>query len=255
MIVTANGELVLGFDISSVLVEPWCSEGVVCFLSDQLEHLMDGVLGRAVSPPVAGVQGWVRIAVEPTRDAKRLAERRLEAILDELIRVMKDSNGFSPGPAGDLRWPCPTCDGDALECVRCGAAGVVEVDPSGKCQFKLERKWSSNYSVRRIYRFVGEVKLQDDPVNREGLTWPEWLAAATVFWRGRRDYGPHVDEGVYQKVLKKAWEAGEDPTEWAAKEPPSHREVMGMLRKAQSRRNRRIAKARREYYDSLRRPK
>lgn len=255
MTVTAHGELVLGFDVSHVLDEPWCSEGVVNFLNDQLVNLMDDVDSFEVSNPAAGVQGWVRLSAEPTTEARVAAERRLEAILDELVRVMRDSDGFSPGPAGDLRWPCPTCAGEALECDRCGAAGTVEADPSGRCQFKLERKWSADYRVHRIYRFVGEVELTDDPVNREGLTWAEWLAAATVSWRGRQDYGPHVDEAVYWKVLKRAWEAGEDPTEWAAKGPPSRREVMKMLHKAQGRRNRRIAKARREYYDSLRRPK
>lgn len=68
----------------------------------------------------------------------------------------------------------------------------------------------------------------NDPKNVEGMTWPEWAYAAGVrephirgiglsvdglfhgashHWRGYRDRFPKE---------RKAWKAGEDPSEWRA---------------------------------------
>jgi hypothetical protein len=46
-------------------------------------------------------------------------------------------------------------------------------------------------------------------LNREGLTFAEWLAAAGV----RGDYLVAVDLAL---ALHDAWRAGEDPTDWRA---------------------------------------
>jgi len=45
--------------------------------------------------------------------------------------------------------------------------------------------------------------------NGEGLTWPEWLAAATL-GKDAPTKGPRL------LALKRAWSHGEDPTEYAA---------------------------------------
>lgn len=43
--------------------------------------------------------------------------------------------------------------------------------------------------------------------NREGLTWNEWLQAATWF---------SSNPGRASRGMRRAWFEGEDPTEWAA---------------------------------------
>lgn len=49
------------------------------------------------------------------------------------------------------------------------------------------------------------------PTNREGLTFAEWLNAANAFRaRGRRL--------VAESRTRAAWQAGEDPSEWAVEE-------------------------------------
>lgn len=153
---STDGSFHVNFDISHVLNEPWCSEGVVNFLSGQMLNLMPDAKSFAVSPPVAGVQGWVQFDTEATKTARRTADRRLRAILAELIRLMRDTNGDCPGPGGDLRWACPTgCGGDTLECETCGASGHVEQDPSGKSLFKLTSKRVVDYEMIRVYEYTG----------------------------------------------------------------------------------------------------
>jgi hypothetical protein len=51
--------------------------------------------------------------------------------------------------------------------------------------------------------------------NKEGLTWDEWLAAATFGLRNSRRH-TYSDKPAYDpKQLKKAWRAGECPCDWA----------------------------------------
>lgn len=153
---STDSDLHVNFDISHVLEEPWCSEGVVNFISEQMLNLVPGATGFAVSNPVAGVQGWVKFNMEPTAKSRRTANKRVRAVLAELIRLMKDTNGDCPGPGGDLRWACPTgCGGNTLECATCGASGHVDVDPSGKSLFKLTSKRVVNYELVRVYEYTG----------------------------------------------------------------------------------------------------
>jgi hypothetical protein len=50
--------------------------------------------------------------------------------------------------------------------------------------------------------------------NREGLTWVEWVAAALLTRGGASGY-VKLDTRLQGK-LRKAWQSGEDPTEWCA---------------------------------------
>ncbi len=153
---STGSDLHVDFDISHVLEEPWCSAGVVNFLSEQMLNLVPGARDFAVSNPVAGVQGWVKFDANPTAKARRAANKRVRAVLAELIRLMKDTDGDCPGPGGDLRWHCPTgCRGDTLECATCGASGHVDYDPSGKSLFKLTSKRVVDYEMVRVYEYTG----------------------------------------------------------------------------------------------------
>jgi hypothetical protein len=227
------GDLIVNFDLSDVLEQVWCAEGVVTFLDAQMLNLMPEAKGFAVSPPMAGVQGWVKFEVEPTPENRRKHEGRLRAVLGELVRTMQDSDGEAPCAGGYLRWSCPACEGKALKCGRCEGSGYVEQDPSGRCRFRLERAWVYDYERKFIYRFDGESLAPEEiaaphPTNREGLTWPEWEAAATFGWKSHKNYesGNHFRDPIYyRRVLRKAWEAGEDPTEYAAKGPPSRKDI------------------------------
>lgn len=48
--------------------------------------------------------------------------------------------------------------------------------------------------------------------NSEGMTWEEWLNAAMAFNRRDRDC---FDGPIARPGMRKAWRAGEDPTEHA----------------------------------------
>ncbi len=54
-------------------------------------------------------------------------------------------------------------------------------------------------------------------LNCEGMTWAEWAYAASVVGNDYPDHDTLDLERVSKnRSLRKAWRAGEDPTEWRA---------------------------------------
>jgi hypothetical protein len=56
-------------------------------------------------------------------------------------------------------------------------------------------------------------------LNREGMTWNEWAAAAALPMHRVYDREFSIGEGWpprFYRKQRKAWRAGEDPTEWRA---------------------------------------
>lgn len=65
-------------------------------------------------------------------------------------------------------------------------------------------------------------------VNREGLTYGEFRAAAFAFCS---DANERV---AWERAVRRAWQAGEDPTDWAAELPRAKPDHANEISKAQA---------------------
>ena len=56
-----------------------------------------------------------------------------------------------------------------------------------------------------------------EATNKEGLTWPEWSAAAGL------------EDGQWSKIYHNAWLYGEDPADWRKDKPKVSEDVYNSL--------------------------